>query len=198
MKNYQFIEMFETQISKYTNAPFVVLTDSCSNALFLALNNEKYENIEIPANTYISAINAVIHNNIRPTLTNNDWKEHYTLTPSKVIDAAVGFRPNMYISGTKMCLSFQEKKAIPIGKGGAILLDDETEYNRLKRLCFDGRDYKTNYRDDVVELGGYHMNMTPEHAAKGLLLLNQYKFTEDDIGSSDDYLDVRTLCSMKY
>lgn len=34
---YKMTEMFEEEVAKYTNAPYAVAVDSCSNAIFLSL-----------------------------------------------------------------------------------------------------------------------------------------------------------------
>jgi dTDP-4-amino-4,6-dideoxygalactose transaminase len=115
----------------------------------------------------------------------------FQLEGTPVIDAAVGFYKKMYIEGTYMCLSFQQKKALPIGKGGAILLDNEEDYNILKRMSWDGRDASIPVLDDLNDIIlGYHMNMTPDEAAKGVLLLNQYRPHKVNQGCWLDYPDL--------
>ena len=44
MNNNDFILMFEKLLSEYTGAPYVVLTDSCTNALFLSLKLKLNQN----------------------------------------------------------------------------------------------------------------------------------------------------------
>lgn len=175
--NDDFITLFEKRLSDFTSAPYVVLTDSCSNAIFLAL---KYfsskvnfgEIITIPKNTYISVAQSIIHAGFTTEFVEIKWKETYELGNTNIMDCALGFKNNMYIQGKVMCLSFQQKKALNIGKGGAILLDNEEDYKILKRMTWDGRDSSKPVSNDVPILG-YHMNMTPDDAARGVLLLNQ-------------------------
>ena len=38
-----------------------------------------------------------------------------------------------------MCISFQFKKHLNIGRGGIILTDNETSYAALKKMSYDGR-----------------------------------------------------------
>jgi dTDP-4-amino-4,6-dideoxygalactose transaminase len=91
--------------------------------------------------------------------------------------------------GGMVCLSFQQKKSISIGKGGAILLDNEIDYKILKRMAWDGRDASKSVIDDIDNIIlGYHMNMIPDDAAKGVLKLNQY--SGEKIGSYADYPDI--------
>jgi dTDP-4-amino-4,6-dideoxygalactose transaminase len=92
-----------------------------------------------------------------------------------------------------MCLSFQQKKALPIGKGGAILVPNKKAYEGLKRMAWDGRDASKSVKEDLPNIIlGWHMNMTPDDAAKGLLLLNQYKNTKIN-NSQGSWLDYPNL-----
>jgi dTDP-4-amino-4,6-dideoxygalactose transaminase len=175
MNNHYFLELFEKRLSEYTGAPYVVLTDSCSNAIFLVL---KYLNLKthliIPENTYISVPMSILHAGYTVETARRVWHGEYELGNSNVIDAAVGFHKGMYKSGY-VCLSFQAKKQISIGRGGAILLDNFEEYKIIKRLSWDGRDSSKIVDDDDGIILGYHMNMTPNQAATGVILLNNYK-----------------------
>lgn len=184
--NNDFILLFEQKLCEFTGAKFCVLTDSCSNALFLSLKYFKEKNnisnmkIEMPNRTYISVYNSVFNAGFSPILTDIKWEENYELSNTKIYDCAVGFKKNMYKPNTFMCLSFQQKKALKIGKGGAILLDDEEAYTYLKRLCWDGRDSSIPLKHDKPLNVGFHMNMIPDDAAKGVLLLNQLTNEEID------------------
>ena len=201
--NHDFIKLFEMKLSKFTGAPYVVLTDSASNAIFLLLKFLKFFNkvnltdntIEIPKNTYISVPQSIIHAGFKVKFNNNKWLYQYELKPLNIIDAAVNFDKNIYKSGYYMILSFQQKKALNIGKGGAILLDNEEEYEILKRMTWDGRDASVpvQYDDRILppEIS-YHMNFTPDMAVKGLLLLNQItdKRIQEHKKSYKDYPDI--------
>ena len=113
--------MFEDELSTYTGAPYVVLTDSCTNAVFLML---KYLDIQttisIPNHTYISIPQQIIHAGGCVEWNTEEWIGSYNLKNTPIWDSAVGFHKDMYIKDQFMCLSFQQKKALPIGKGGAI------------------------------------------------------------------------------
>ena len=189
MNNHEFITMFEDELSTYTGAPYVVLTDSCTNAIFLLL---KYLNIKedigIPSHTYVSVPQQIIHAGYEGFWVKDDWIGSYNLRNTPIWDSAVGFHKDMYIKDQYMCLSFQQKKAIPIGKGGAILLSNKEDYEVLKRMSWDGRDASKSVKDDLDNIIlGYHMNMPPEDAVKGLLLLNQYNSSENNQGCWLDY-----------
>ena len=200
MNNNNFITMFEKRLSEYTGAPYVVLTDSCTNALFLSLkllhnkNMLEANDIIIPNRTYISVPQTIIHCGLNPVYNDRYWIGIYELGKTNIMDCAVGFKPNMYIKNKYMCLSFQQKKAIKIGKGGAILLDNIDDYNTLKRMAWDGRDSSKSVLDDIDNIIlGYHMNMIPDDAVKGVLLLNQYNFNLNDIKSCNDYPNIEQI-----
>jgi dTDP-4-amino-4,6-dideoxygalactose transaminase len=78
----------------------------------------------------------------------------------------------MYQGGLHV-VSFQLKKRIPIGRGGMILTDDEQAYQWLRRARHDGRSPDSPYIDDDIALPGWHYYMTPEDAARGVLLFDQ-------------------------
>jgi len=198
MNNQFFIDKFEEEICKYTGAPYCVLTDSCTNAIFLSL---KYiqktayvpwamESLLIPKNTYVGVPNAIVNAGFNVRFTDLKWKGSYEIEGTNIMDCAVDFHRGMYRPGFIQCLSFQQKKRLNIGKGGAILLDDADAYERLKMMAHDGR-------SDIVDMEnwqqGYHMNMTPEMAAKGLLILNQIDLRPDKWGSYRDYKDLSVI-----
>jgi len=194
--NHFFIELFEKRLSQYTNAPYVVLTDSCTNAIFLALKlrekkKKKKKKIIIPKNTYISVPQSIKNAGYNFKLKKIKWKGCYRLKNTNIYDCAVGFRPNMYKKNTIMCLSFQQKKAIKIGKGGAILLDNYEDYLLLKRLAWDGRNSSIPVKEDNDIIFGYHFNMIPDDAAKGILLLNQYQYNKNDIKTFKNYIKIK-------
>ena len=202
MNNHKFIELFEKGISEYTSAPYVVLTDSCTNAIFLCLKYlqrtsyipKQALEISIPTRTYISVPQAIFNAGFTFNYKKEKWKGSYRLGKTNIYDYAVGFKPNMYKSNQMQCISFQQKKAIGIGKGGAILLDNKEAYETLKRMSWDGRDASKSVQEDIQNIiPGYHMNMTPEMASTGLLLLNQYQFNKKDIKKFKDYPNISSF-----
>lgn len=172
-------EDFESKLSDYTGAPFVVALDNCSNALFLALYYEKVKNkdITIPSRTYPSVPCEIIHAGgkvvFEPT-TEKTIKGPYQLKPTKVWDSALRFTSNMYMPNTHMCVSFTGPyKHLKLGKGGAILTDDYGAYMWFKRARFSGR-RECSYHDDYFDMIGWNFYMMPEIAARGLLLMTQF------------------------
>lgn len=178
--NNDFITLFERRLSEFTGAPYVVLTDSCSNAIFLCLKYfQKYRSYDIssellliPEKTYISVPQSIINAGFTPIFNEKKWEQKYKIGDLPIYDYAVGFKKNIYKEGQFQCLSFQQKKTLNIGKGGAILLDNEDAYYTLKRMSWDGRDLSKSSTEDFP-IHGYHMNMIPDDAAKGVLILNQ-------------------------
>ena len=67
-----------------------------------------------------------------------------------------------------MCLSFQYKKTLSLGRGGAILCSSQEEYDTLKRMSYDGRVDDAPWRKQNIKTIGYHYYMTPETAKLGI------------------------------
>ena len=84
-----------------------------------------------------------------------------------MIDAAVFFKYGGYIPGSLMCLSFQFKKTLSLGRGGAILCDSAMDYENLKSMSYDGRSDDVSWMKQNIKRIGYHYYMTPETAEMG-------------------------------
>lgn len=172
-------EDFESKLSDYTGAPFVVALDNCSNALFLSLYYEKVKgkDITIPSRTYPSVPCEIIHAGGKVVFeprSEKTIKGPYQLKPTKVWDSALRFTSNMYMPNTHMCISFTGPyKHLKLGKGGAILTDDYSAYMWFKRARFSGR-RECSYHDDYFDMIGWNFYMMPEIAARGLLLMTQF------------------------
>jgi dTDP-4-amino-4,6-dideoxygalactose transaminase len=81
----------------------------------------------------------------------------------------------MYRHGQIQCLSFGHDKPLPIGRGGAILLDDEAAYQVILRMRYDGRDLTVKPWPAQKEFRvGYHYRPTVEEAERGMKLLKRY------------------------
>ena len=63
-----------------------------------------------------------------------------------------------------MCLSFHIKKTLKIGKGGMVLTDDKDFVDWFRRARYEGRGWKTFYKDDNIGTMGWNMYMTPQEA----------------------------------
>lgn len=173
---------FEKELCRYTGAPFAVAVDNCSNALFLCLKwlNVEGMNITIPSRTYPSVPAEIIHAGGNVVFAEHHSKVlrgEYLLYPTNIIDSSLRFTADMYDAGKLMCLSFTGPyKHLKLGKGGAILTDDENAYKWFKKARFSGRSECSYHEDDfdVNPVIGWNFYMMPEIAARGLLLMNQF------------------------
>jgi len=171
--NYEFIDIFEKRVAKYAGSKYAIAVDSCSNALFLCLKYLKAKGkITIPNKTYLSVPMQIIHAGCDVKFEFSNWLGSYKLDPYPIVDAAQMFTKNMYEKNTYYCLSFQASKILKIGKGGMILTNDKKSVQWFRRMSFDGRDRNKMVNIDRINMIGYHMNMIPEDAVKGLLLMN--------------------------
>lgn len=192
-ESWQVVDYFERLLATYFDAPFAVAVDSCTHALELCLRLSSIsECLAVPAQTYMSVPMMLDKLSMPYRLLDIEWEKYYALSEN-ILDAATLWEPKSYIPGHMMCISFQFKKTLPIGRGGMILLDDEIRFEKLQRMVRDGRDRKkTQWQDAVTELG-YHYYMTPEDAARGIYLFNLIKDLPTKIWSYRDYRDLRTM-----
>ena len=190
---YKIVKMFEEEIAEYTGAPYAISVDSCTNALFLCCKFLNVKKVIIPSKTYLSVpmsiINAggeVIFDKKPET---NHWVGLYQLKPYPIYDSAKRLTSNMYIPNSFMCLSFHIKKQLPIGKGGIILTDNEESVDWFRRARYEGRSEKY-YKEDDVDSIGWNMYMTPQEAAHGLCLMQNYPKHNSDLGELNGYRDL--------
>lgn len=179
MNPHKVTEEFEKAISNYTGAPYVVTTDNCSNALFLALMYEGIEGKEvlIPSNTYMSVPCEIIHAGGRVKFfqsASDTLKGAYNLGGTSVWDFSLRFTADMYIPGTFDCCSFTGAyKHLKLGKGGCILTDNHEAYLWFKRSRYSGR-RNASYFDDSFDMIGWNFYMNPVISSLGLLLIQQF------------------------
>lgn len=188
------VGIFERKLAEYAGSKYAVLTDSCSNALFLALKVRGVSgSVVIPAHTYVSVPFQIHHAGGKPLFQDFEWSGVYQLGETGIWDSAARFTKGMFVGGEALqCLSFQIKKRLPIGRGGAILTDSESDYRALKLLSYDGRDLETPYTDpNHVTLRGWHFYMTPEDAARGILLMDRLPKDNADTMNWTHYPDLR-------
>lgn len=187
---YNIVEMFEQKVAEFAGAKYAVAVDCCSHGLFLALKYCRAQGtITIPRHTYVSVPMQIQHAGCRVQFEPLEWSGVYQLKPYPIWDGATRWQRNMYKDGLHI-VSFQIKKRIPIGKGGMILTDDFGAYRWLKKACHDGRDMKTYYIDDDFEFPGWHYYMTPEDAARGILLMDAIPGDYEDSGNHNTYMDL--------
>ena len=186
------IDMFEKKVADFAGSKYACSIDCCSNGLFLAL---KYVNaqgvITIPKRTYVSPPMQIIHAGCKVRFEDQEWSGIYKLEPYNIWDGATRWTEGMYVGDDAIqVVSFQIKKRIPIGKGGMILTNDKKAYEWFKYASYDGRDLSKYYMDDDFSLIGWHMYMTPEDAARGIILMDSVPPINEDTGSSKTYSDL--------
>lgn len=164
---------------------------------------QRYHAIQLPRHTYPSVACAVKHVGARVEFVDNEFYNalqdidnpkgtltgSYQLTPTNVWDSALSFTSNMYKARQHMCLSFTGPyKHLKLGKGGAILTDDEHAYKWFKKARFSGR-AECSYHDDNFDdnpVVGWNYYMLPEIAARGLLLMAQFYDKDGKPKGNDD------------
>lgn len=92
-----------------------------------------------------------------------------------------------------MCLSFQFKKHLNLGRGGAILLESREDYDLLKRMSYDGRDLSKPWAEQNINTIGYHYYMTPETAMFGIKQLPEKIKKDSKTWNYKDYPDLRKM-----
>ena len=186
------VDLFEKKIAKFAGAKYGVAIDCCSNGLFLALKFlGATGTVLVPSQTYVSVPMQVIHAGCKIKFVDLEWNGVYQLEPFPVYDGATRFTKGMFVGGDALqIVSFQIKKRLPIGRGGMILTNDENAYRWLKKASYDGRDLEKYYPDDDFEILGWHMYMTPEDAARGILLMDELPDVNEDSGGHENYSDL--------
>lgn len=196
------VDIFEKKVAEFAGCKYAVTTDCCSHGLFLSLkylqsigeiNSDVI--ITIPSRTYVSVPMQLSHAGCNFGFKDYEWSGLYQLQGTRIWDAAVRWTKDMYVGNNALqVVSFQLKKRIPIGKGGIILTNDEKAAKWLKLATYDGRDLTTPYTDEKhVSIIGYHMYMTPEDAARGILLMDQVPEINEDSGGSYNYTNLSEL-----
>jgi len=190
---FEYVNELENKISNFFGSKFAVATDCCTHALELCLRLKQIKKTSVPKHTYLSVPMTLEKLNISWNWVDNCWKDFYELEGTEIIDAAVLWRKNSYIPNTYMCLSFQFKKHLNLGRGGMILCDSESDYHSLKKMTYDGRDLTRPWAEQDIDMIGYHYYMTPETAVIGLEKFNTAINTESKEWSYLDYPDLSKL-----
>ncbi|MBH10707.1 MAG: hypothetical protein CMG74_10240 [Candidatus Marinimicrobia bacterium] len=191
--SFKVIKDFENAIADFYGSPYAVAVDSCTHSIELCLRYNEVKKIVIPERTYLSI--AFLANKIGIDLEWKDenWVDYYYLGGTNIIDAAVLWKRDSYISGTLMCLSFQYQKHLSLGRGGMILTDKKKVRDELKRMSYDGREPNIPWRDQNIRTVGYHYYMTPETAQLGLEKLPEAIETEPRKWKMEDWPDLRKM-----
>ena len=184
---FETVRNFEEALADYYNAPYAVATDSCTHAIELCLRKTTPEHVVIPSHTYISIPFTLMKLDISWEFKDIEWHDLYFLRGTRIIDGAVNFKRNSFIPGYNMCLSFQHKKMLGLGRGGAILCSNKDEYDTFKQMSYDGRVDNKPWAEQDIEQIGYHYYMTPETAAQGIELLKSVNPEEQKQWTDKDY-----------
>jgi dTDP-4-amino-4,6-dideoxygalactose transaminase len=176
---YKVVDKFEKMIAKWSGSKYAVAVESGTAAIFLCCIYKDVDTVSIPKFTYPSVPCSIINARGWVEFDDRKWSGVYELKPYGIWDGALRFKPNMYKGGLH-CLSFHMKKHLPIGRGGMILTDDIKAYKWLKKARFDGRN-EVPLEHDTFDMIGYNMYMTPDQAARGIMLFS----TIDQKGNKD-------------
>jgi len=190
--DFNIVQVFEKKIAEFFGAPFCVAFDSCTHGIEACLYFTNANNISVPKRTYISIPFLARKLNISLEWKDENWQDYYYLTEN-IIDAAVLWKPQSYIKGTFMSLSFQYQKHLSLGRGGAVLCSNQDEYNALKKLSYDGRLPNIPWRNQEISSFGLHYYMTPETAQLGLDKLKTAINSKPKIWLVEDWPDLSLM-----
>lgn len=193
MPDFNVVSQFERQVAEFFGAPYAVAVDSCTHGIELCLRSKSVNKITVPIRTYLSVPFLANKLNIELEWSEQPWQDYYYIGNTNIIDAAVLWQQNSYISGTYMCLSFQYQKHLSLGRGGMILLDNENDAVLLKKMSYDGRLPNIPWREQNIDTVGYHYYMTPETATMGIEKLPQAILTKPRQWIYTDWPDLRDM-----
>jgi dTDP-4-amino-4,6-dideoxygalactose transaminase len=184
---------FEQALASFTGAPYVVVTDGCTNAIELCFRYLGVKECRFTPYTYLSIPMLMHRLDIKYSYLDHAWQRwvgEYPFLNTPVWDSARLFKQGMYRPGQMQCLSFGNTKPLQLGRVGAILLDDKDAYHELSMMRSDGRDLRIKpWTLQKSFRAGYHYCPTLELCELGTELLpdvdQEPKFVE--------YNDCRTL-----
>tara|TARA_R110000868_G_scaffold90906_1_gene252007 strand:- start:4557 stop:5171 length:615 start_codon:yes stop_codon:yes gene_type:complete len=187
---YKIVEMFEETVADYCGSRYAVSTDNCTDAILLCCEYLKVEEVTIPSKTYLSVPQSIMHAGGVVKFRDYKWNGIYQLEPYPIYDAAKRLTSGMYVPNSFMCLSFHIKKHLKIGKGGMILTDNEEAASWFRKGRYEGRG-TVMYHKDNIQINGWNAYMSPEQAARGLMLMQNYPDNMDDLPEEPFYRDLR-------
>ena len=169
---------FETALAQFAGAPRAVMTDCCTHAIELCMRYDQVQTCKFTPYTYVSVPMTMHKLGIKYQYLDHEWQRwvgEYPFVETRIWDSARRLEANMYRAGQMQCVSFGHDKPLPIGRGGAILLDDEAAYQSILRMRYDGRDLTVAPWAAQQEFRvGYHYRPTIEEAERGMELLKRY------------------------
>lgn len=163
---------FESALAEFTGAPYVVVTDGCTNALELCFRYDQVKKCEFSAFTYLSVPMLMHRLGVQYSMNDESWTGEYKFHGTRIWDSARLLRQNMYRSGQIQCLSFGNTKPLQLGRVGAILLDDKVAYEEISKMRSDGRDLRIHpWPEQKIFKAGFHFCPTLELCELGTKLL---------------------------
>ena len=195
--SFELVERFENKIANFFGSKHAVAVDCCTHGVELCLRYKNVKHYTVPKRTYISISFLAKKLNINFEWREEDWQDYYYLGNTNIIDAAVLWEKDSYKAGTLMVLSFQFRKHLNLGRGGAILTDCSTAYNELKKMSYDGRLPDVPWREQDISSFGLHYYMTPETAAIGLEKINNAIKTKPKKWKVTDWPDLSKMSVFK-
>ena len=187
------VQKFEKAIAEFYNAPYAVATDCCTHAIELCLRLHETVYVKCPKHTYLSVPMTFSKLKTQWSFNDEKWEDYYFITNTNIIDAAVYWKERGYIRNTLMCLSFQYKKHLNLGRGGMILTDNKETALQLKKMSYDGRLPDIPWIEQDIDSIGYHYYMTPETAQLGLDKLEVAKTTASRSWNYTNYPDLSNM-----
>ncbi len=180
------VARFEERVAEFAGAKYGVALATGTWAIFLACKMLKVKEVTLPARTFISVPQYILHAGGTVRFEDYAWKGVYRLDPYPIVDGALRWRRGMYEGGLH-CLSFHARKSLPIGEGGMILTDDLESAEWLRAARYSGRT-PPDFDVQKVSMPGWQAYMEPVKAARGLHLLDYTKDCEDQV---IEYPDLR-------
>ena len=191
--SFHVVEEFEKQISSFFGSKYAVAVDCCTHAIELCLRKQQIQKFSVPKRTYVSIPLLANKLNIDFEWRDEEWQDYYFLGGTNIVDAAVLWREDSYIPSTFMCVSFQFRKHLSLGRGGIILTDDIEDAIILKKMSYDGRTPDIPWREQNIDTFGYHYYMTPETAELGLKKLPEAIASQPRKWTINDWPDLTKM-----
>jgi len=191
--SFDVVEKFEKKIAEFFGSKYAVATDCCTHAIELCLRLQEIRHYTVPKRTYISIPFLASKIGASFDWRDENWQDYYYLGNTNIVDAAVLWRKDSYIPGTFMCVSFQYRKHLSLGRGGVILTNSKKDAIILKKMSYDGRLPNLPWREQDIETIGYHYYMTPETAQMGLSKLPEAIGSSPKIWTVNDWPDLSRM-----
>ena len=192
---FKIVKEFEDKIAEFYGSKYAIAVDSCTHGIELCLRYQHLSYINVPKRTYISIPFLADKLKIQLQWRDEEWQNYYKVNEhfKPIYDAAVLWKKDSYIPGSFMCVSFQFQKHLSLGRGGIILCDNKNDAEILKKMSYDGRIPDSPWRDQNIDIVGYHYYMTPETAQLGLNKLDDAIKTKPRIWNINDWPDLTQL-----